>query len=430
MQLLCIGRAVGLPVGTENDTNERHLMASIHKQSGRGYWFASYRDAAGKQHFVSTRIEHGPAGKDAKDRAVKAATNRRLALEMATRLEQAERGNATEAHWRKLLADISERVNERRMEFKIVEAFLGDWLARAEKTKSVGTYERYNGIVKNFKKSLGSKVKAAMADVTVQDVQKFIESRLQNGRNPSTVRTDCKILNAPFALAVRQGLMLMNPVAAAEIPDGEKESRAPFTSEQVGLLLKATEALAKEKPKEAAVWREWKTCIMIGYFTGVRLGDAVSMTLGHFDLEKHLLKVRPQKTSRKKRDLIIPLHPQLEAHVLDLPVADGSGPLCPTLAQRKVSGKYGLSVQFHTILAEAKIEQETIAAAGKAGHEFNRYTFHSLRHSYVSELANAGIAPDVRQLLSGHADEKSHAVYTHTKLETLRKAIETLPRLQ
>jgi hypothetical protein len=29
-----------------------------------------------------------------------------------------------------------------------------------------------------------------------------------------------------------------------------------------------------------------------------------------------------------------------------------------------------------------------------------------------------------------HADEKSHAVYTHTKLETLRKAIETLPRLQ
>ncbi len=46
--------------------------------------------------------------------------------------------------------------------------------------------------------------------------------------------------------------------------------------------------------------------------------------------------------------------------------------LCPTLAQRKVSGKYGLSAQSHTILEKAKIEQETIAAAGKAGHEFNR----------------------------------------------------------
>ena len=43
--------------------------------------------------------------------------------------------------------------------------------------------------------------------------------------------------------------------------------------------------------------------------------------------------------------------------------------------------------------------------------------------TYVSQLANAGIAPDVRQLLSGHADEKSHAVYTHTKLETLRNEL-------
>lgn len=411
-------------------TNERQNMASIHKQDGRAYWFASYRDAAGKQHFVSTKIEHGPEGKDAKDRAVKAATNRRLAMEMATRLEEAERGNATEAHWRKLLADISERVNERKMEFKIVETFLGDWLDRAQKTKSAGTYQRYEGIVRNFKKSLGSKTKAVMADVTVQDVQRFIESRLENGRNPSTVRTDCKILNAPFALAVRQGLILMNPVAAAEIPDGEKESRAPFTTEQVGLLLSATDALAKERPEKAADWKEWRTCIMIGYFTGMRLGDAVNMTLGHFDLDKHLLKVRPQKTSRKKRDLLIPLHPQLEERVLDLPLADSSALLCPTLAKRKVSGKYGLSIQFHTIMARAKIEQETIAAGGKAGHEFNRYTFHSLRHSYVTELANAGIAPDVRQLLSGHADEKSHAVYTHTKLDTLRKAIETLPRIK
>jgi len=165
-------QAVGLPVGTITTAIEGYHMASIHKQSGRSYWFASYRDAAGKQHFVSTKIEHGPSGKDTKERAVKAATNRRLAMEMATRLEEAERGNATEAHWRKLLGDISERVNERRMEFKVVETFLDDWLGRAEKTKSGGTYERYNGIVKNFKKSLGSKVKAAMADVTVQDVQK------------------------------------------------------------------------------------------------------------------------------------------------------------------------------------------------------------------------------------------------------------------
>jgi site-specific recombinase XerD len=359
-------------------------MASIHKQTGRAFWFASYRDAMGRQHLVSTKIQHTPAGQDGKERGVKAATNRRLAIETATRLEEAERGNATEAHWRNLLADISERVNKRRMEFKVVETFLSDWLERCRKTKSAGTYKRYQGITKNFLASLGAKAKVALSDVTAQDIQRFIGQRLENGRNPSTVRTDCKILNTPFALAVRQGLILMNPVAASEIPDGEQERRSAFSTEQVADLLKATDVLATSDEKNTEVWREWETCILIGFYSGLRLGDAVALILGNFDWEQHVLKVRPQKTSRKKRDLVIPLHSNLEAHVLDLPLSDSRSLLCPILAKRKVSGKYGLSIQFQRILAQASIEQETIAARGESGHEFNKFTFHSLRHSFIS----------------------------------------------
>jgi site-specific recombinase XerD len=81
-------------------------------------------------------------------------------------------------------------------------------------------------------------------------------------------------------------------------------------------------------------------------------------------------------------------------------------------------------------VAEAGVKQETIEATGKAGHDFNKYTFHSLRHSFVSELANAGMAPDVRQLLAGHSDDRSHAVYTHTQLDTLRAAVQKLPSIK
>ena len=101
-------------------------------------------------------------------------------------------------HLRKLLSDVSERVNQRRLEFKAADTFLNDWLARAKKTKSAGTYERYGGIVKNFLKSLESRAKTKVSDITVQDVQKFIEGRLEGGRNPSTVMTDCKILMLPL----------------------------------------------------------------------------------------------------------------------------------------------------------------------------------------------------------------------------------------
>ena len=206
---------------------------------------------------MSTKVRHAPIGHDGKERATNAAKNRRLALEMAMRLEESERGNATEAHLRKLLADVSERVNQSRLEFKSADVYLNDWLARAEKTKSTGTHERYRSVVQTFLTSLGPKAKAKLSDITVREVQKFIETRLEGGRNPSTVRTDCKILNAPFALALRQGLALANPVAAAEIPEGEKESREPFTSEEVGELLKACDRLAKKEADHATVWKEW-----------------------------------------------------------------------------------------------------------------------------------------------------------------------------
>jgi integrase len=226
---------------------------------------------------------------------------------------------------------------------------------------------------------------------------------------------DLKTLNAPFALAMRQGLVLSNPVPAADAPRAEKESREPFTWEQVGKLVKCAKG-------------DWKTAILLGAFTGQRLGDCVSITWDAVDMDKHLLRFRPQKTRHKKRDLVLPLHPDLEQHLMDLPAKKGEL-LCPALSKTKIGGRSGLSRQFHGIMKAAKIEKQTIEAGGDEGRTFNKLSFHSLRHTYVSELANAGIAPDVRKLLSGHSDDRSHAVYTHTQIDTLRAAVKKLPNI-
>jgi hypothetical protein len=39
------------------------------------------------------------------------------------------------------------------------------------------------------------------------------------------------------------------------------------------------------------------------------------------------------------------------------------------------------------------------------------------------------MAPDVRQLLAGHSDDRSHAVYTNIQLNTLRAAVQKLPNI-
>ena len=63
------------------------------------------------------------------------------------------------------------------------------------------------------------------------------------------------------------------------------------------------------------------------------------------------------------------------------------------------------------------------------GRTTSSLSFHSLRHSFVSALANAGVARELRQKLSGHSDERSHARHTHHELETLRAAVAKLPGL-
>jgi integrase len=67
-----------------------------------------------------------------------------------------------------------------------------------------------------------------------------------------------------------------------------------------------------------------------------------------------------------------------------------------------------------------------IERAGK-GRTIQARTFHSLRHSFTTDLANADIPAELRQKLTGQADETVHSFYTHTNLERLRQAVRKLP---
>jgi integrase len=57
----------------------------------------------------------------------------------------------------------------------------------------------------------------------------------------------------------------------------------------------------------------------------------------------------------------------------------------------------------------------------------SRRSFHALRHSFTSALANADVAPELRMKLTGHSSEAVHRGYTHHEIETLRQAILKLP---
>jgi len=56
----------------------------------------------------------------------------------------------------------------------------------------------------------------------------------------------------------------------------------------------------------------------------------------------------------------------------------------------------------------------------------SRRTFHALRHSFTSGLANAGVAPELLMKLTGHSSEAVCRGYTHHELEVLKSAVSKL----
>jgi integrase len=101
-----------------------------------------------------------------------------------------------------------------------------------------------------------------------------------------------------------------------------------------------------------------------------------------------------------------------------------------SLAGKSGGGKSGLSMAFKRIMEQAEVDAGVARlSSGAKGRSFSLRSFHSLRHSFISALANSGVSSELRRRLSRHATEEMHAVYTHHELETIRQAVSAIPRL-
>jgi len=236
------------------------------------------------------------------------------------------------------------------------------------------------------------------------------------GRTPQTVdQLVRKILATPFALAVKLGLLDSNPLASLPPLKSTRIEKGIFTAEEISKLIE------KANP-------DWRGAILVGYFTGARLKDVCNLRWGNVDLEKRLITFRAGKTGQL---ITVAIHPELEEHLLSRNISDDPQAfLFRSLAGKSGGGKSGLSMAFKRIMEQAEVEAGVARlSSGAKGRSFSLRSFHSLRHSFISALANSGVSSELRRRLSGHASEEMHAVYTHHELETIRQAVSAIPRL-
>jgi integrase len=376
-------------------------MASIHKDP-RGkspFWYCAYVLPNGQRAFRSTK-----------------QTDRKEALKECLKLEaaadKARAGQLVESQARKILDDILESVGEGPIRQKTIREFFLHWLSGKELAKKPSTYSRYKKAITEFLESLGDRAGKGLAALRPGDIEVFRDQRTEQGVSAATVRLDLKLVRSVLSTARRQGLILHNPAEAVDLPLVKSQGRDVFTPPEVRTLLPGAST-------------DWKTAILLGYYIGARLGDVVSLTWASVDLVGGVISYNQGKTGARVE---VPIHPELEEHLLKIAGDNPTGFLCPKLGQVKISGRRGLSRQFADLMAKAGLDQRQIQLS--KNRKFSQLSFHSLRHSFSSALANAGVSADVRMKLTGHKSIDVHRRYTHVEMTPLRQAISTLPSLK
>lgn len=416
-------------------------MASLRKQRNSNVWYAQFYvtdPATGKLRQV--RKSTGQTNK-AKAKGVAAELERTAQGAIAAgsdkaRLAKAILSEAVAELERETFTGVSARkhvarllaisTGEKMPEFTL-ESWAAEWLRRKRRDSSEATMARYDSHTEAFLSWLGpERRKKPLESVTAQDARRWRESLQDGGRAGKTVLSYLKDAGAIYRAAIREGLVTFNPFTALEAIDtSDSLDRKPFTGEEVGKLLKH------------APTAEWRGLILVAAFTGLRLGDAARLSWASVDLEAKRITLVPSKTKKKKREVRIPIQPDLLAFFESVPIHSDKpdAPVFEKLSTVGIGARAGLSQTFNKIMQAAGVDRGKPSRVIEEGEEkgAGRITyergFHSLRHTFTTWLRTAGVSEEDRMALTGHTTRESHQIYSHADEAALRDAIAKLPTI-
>lgn len=375
-------------------------MASLRRFPKSPYFFACFHGPDGRRRQVSTKQSD-------RTQAMRVA----LAFERAAAM--ARRGDATESQLRKILSETLEAVTDGTESLRSIRirTYFEEWLASKEASQSGATGSRYASTVRQFLEHLGPRADRPLTALRPAEFQCFQDARLAAGIRATTVVVDMKTLATAMHRARRQGLIPTNPVEAIERPSQARQrGHEIFTPAEIDLLLKASEGT------------EWETLILLGAYTGQRLGDCVRLGWTQLDLIDGTMTLTQQKTGASIK---IPLHQRLLAHLVARAGTDRPEKfVCPALAQQPIGGRGGLSGQFIELMGRTGVDSRPERQEG--GRVFSRRSFHSLRHTFNTALAEKGVAQEIRMKLTGHRSSRVNDNYTKPGVKNLRDAVDKL----
>jgi len=218
--------------------------------------------------------------------------------------------------------------------------------------------------------------KTSLEEITKNDIEAFIEHEQDRGLMLSTVRTRLHCVNAFLGYAIDAGIV--NAAVLARRISLKKPETLPraMDPDDVKQLLSVV-----EKPRDRAM-------ITVLLRTGMRIGELLNTKMPDLHLKDRRIDIYEGEKNRLGRVVYLS--------------DDAVSALKVWLTMRDPHKEFLFYAQSKTSMSYSTARQLFVDYLTKAGLAYKGYSLHALRHTFASELLNAGMRIECLQPLMGH----------------------------
>lgn len=298
--------------------------------------------------------------------------------------------------------------------------WLKDWL-RNYKSISLKptTYDLYETLIdKIIIPEIGS---LKLKDIRPIHLQMFYNKLYDNGNgySTSTLQKINNILSPACEVAVRNDLIVKNPMDGVQLPKHkEKQVRALTVEEEARFL-------------EAAKNNQYYMAFVVLLDTGLRCGELLALTWDDIDLKngmlyvsKNLVAVKDRITGKQK--LVVQDTPKTSNAIRAIPLTTRALTLLKSLKlKRQSKTNIVFCTNRFTYIYPKNLRRAFQCVLKRAGIE--QLGLHVLRHTFATRLFEKGANPKTVSTLLGHANVGiTLDIYTHVEPEQMKEAIRLL----
>jgi len=321
------------------------------------------------------------------------------------------------------------------------------WLWDIVKVSGIksSTFERYEGIYRNYFEDNKFSF-SRLEDIQKVTVQNYYNSLFESGKSYSQIKNAHKLLNKFFRYVLSEGYVLKNPCFGINLAvfkddfevegvyddieddllnEGEIET---FSDKELSLIF--------EKIKN----RKLKIIVKLALGTGLRQGEILA--LNQSDIKnmtvqvtktlrlikeyetptkyEYVLKATAPKSKRSRRRVPIPSN--LEKDLTELNKIRNKEKL--KLGELYKDNDLLFPSETGTYIECRNLRKSWERALKSAGVPFKK--FHSLRHTFATQLLKKGEELLTVSRLLGHTSVKTTEVYAHVVESTKKEAVEKL----